>query len=81
MKRIWIALAAAVTLAASAAQAAPPDPHAILADVGKVVSKNGIDEGRAAGLAGPAQQLPLRARLGRLFHGGRVGPARRRQDL
>jgi pimeloyl-ACP methyl ester carboxylesterase len=79
MKRFWIALAAMLTLAAGAAQAASPDPHAILADVGKVVSKNGIDEGRAVEIGGIRQWIRVRGRDRRnpillLIHGGPASP-------
>jgi pimeloyl-ACP methyl ester carboxylesterase len=79
MKGAPIVLAAAMALAAAAAQAAPPDPHAILSDVGKVVSKNGIDEAKAVEIGGIKQWIRIRGRDRRnpillVIHGGPASP-------
>ena len=79
MKAAPLALAVAVALSASAALAAPPDPHAILADVGKVVSKNGIDEARAVEIGGIRQWIRIRGRnrnnpILLVIHGGPAAP-------
>jgi pimeloyl-ACP methyl ester carboxylesterase len=84
VKHFCLALAAAMTFCApaatpAAAWAAPPDPHAILADVGKVVSKNGIDEARAVEIGGIKQWIRVRGRDRKnpillLIHGGPAAP-------
>lgn len=71
-----LALALAATLPA---QAAAPDPHAILAEVGKVVSSNGIDEARAVEIGGIRQWITVRGRDRRnpillVIHGGPAAP-------
>jgi pimeloyl-ACP methyl ester carboxylesterase len=70
---------AGLVLATGAARAAPPDPHAILAEVGKVVSDNGIDEARAVGIGGIRQWITVRGRDRRnpillVIHGGPAAP-------
>ncbi|HEX5265124.1 MAG TPA: alpha/beta fold hydrolase [Phenylobacterium sp.] len=78
--RIVLAVAMAVGLGfGSGARAAPPDPHAILADVGKVVSKTGIDEARAVEIGGIKQWIRIRGRnrnapILLLIHGGPAAP-------
>ncbi|MBS0333725.1 MAG: alpha/beta fold hydrolase [Proteobacteria bacterium] len=81
IERITAAVAAAVLslTCAVGARAAAPDPHAILADVGKVVSKNGIDEARAVEIGGIKQWIRVRGRdrnapILPLIHGGPAAP-------
>ena len=57
----------------------PPDPHAILAAIGKVVSPNGIDEAKAVEIGGIQQWITVRGRDRRnpillLIHGGPAAP-------
>jgi pimeloyl-ACP methyl ester carboxylesterase len=71
--------AALVSAAGLPAQAAPPDPHAILAEVGKVVSDNGIDEARAVQIGGISQWITVRGRdrnnpILLVIHGGPAAP-------
>jgi pimeloyl-ACP methyl ester carboxylesterase len=71
------ALAAVVPLSATAAP--PPDPHAILAEVGKIVSSNGIDEAKAVEIGGIRQWVTVRGRDRRnpillVIHGGPAAP-------
>src|ERR1700683_2139149 len=56
-----------------------PDPHAILATVGKVVSRYGIDEAKAVEIGGIQQWITVRGRDRRnpillLIHGGPAAP-------
>jgi len=80
MKLFLPVLAAMLALAATATQAAaPPDPHAILAEVGKVVSDKGIDEARAVEIGGIRQWITVRGRDRRnpillVIHGGPAAP-------
>jgi pimeloyl-ACP methyl ester carboxylesterase len=76
-------LAGALALAATAAMPANaesnPDPHAILAEVGKVVSANGIDEAKAVEIGGIRQWITVRGRDRRnpillVLHGGPAAP-------
>lgn len=72
------ALVLAAAVLAGGAQAAP-DPHAILADVGKVVSDHGIDEARAVEIGGIRQWITVRGRDRRnpillVIHGGPAAP-------
>ena len=66
-------------LAATAAGAGEPDPHAILADYGKIVSDHGIDEARAVEIGGIKQWITVRGRerdnpLLLVIHGGPAAP-------
>ena len=75
MKLLPHLLAAVLALAATVTQSAPPDPHAILAEVDKVVSDNGIDEARAVEIGGIRQWITVRGRDRRnpillVIHGG-----------
>lgn len=72
-----LALAAAAALRAHAVS--PPNPHAILAEVGKVVSSNGIDEAKAVEIGGIRQWITVRGRDRRnpillVLHGGPAAP-------
>ena len=73
-------LACVLALATAAARAAAaPDPHAILAEVGKVVSDNGIDEARAIEIGGIRHWITVRGRARRnpillFIHGGPAAP-------
>jgi len=74
-----VALALAATAALPARAEAPPDPHAILAEVGKVVSSNGIDEAKAVEIGGVRQWITVRGRDRRnpillVLHGGPAAP-------
>jgi len=78
--RIFTGALATMALGAVAARAeAPPDPHAILAEVGKVVSSNGIDEAKAVEIGGIRQWITVRGRDRRnpillVLHGGPAAP-------
>ena len=50
MRVAGVAFVATVATAPFAAAQPPPDPHAILAEVGRVVSSNGLDEAKAVEL-------------------------------
>ncbi len=71
---------ALTTAAPASAQAAPPaDPRAILAEFGKVVSPNGIDEARAVEIGGVRQWITVRGRdrhnpILLMIHGGPAAP-------
>ena len=72
-----LALAATATLPAHAAS--PPNPHTILAEVGRIVSSNGIDEARAVEIGGIRQWITVRGRDRRnpillVIHGGPAAP-------
>jgi pimeloyl-ACP methyl ester carboxylesterase len=72
-------LACLLALTATMAWAAPPDPHAILAEAGKVVSDNGVDEARAVEIGGIRQWITVRGRDRRnpillVIHGGPAAP-------
>lgn len=74
-----LACAVAAGASAPAWAAAPPDPHAILAEVGKVVSDHGIDEARAVEIGGIRQWITVRGRDRRnpillVIHGGPAAP-------
>jgi pimeloyl-ACP methyl ester carboxylesterase len=61
------------------ALAATPDPHAVLAEVGKVVSDHGVDEARAVEIGGIKQWITVRGRDRRnpillVIHGGPAAP-------
>lgn len=71
--------ALALSTASPAGAASSPDPHAILAEVGKVVSDNGIDEARAVEIGGIKQWITVRGRDRRnpillVVHGGPAAP-------
>jgi pimeloyl-ACP methyl ester carboxylesterase len=72
-------LAAGIIVAALPAAAVTPDPHAILADYGKIVSANGIDESKAIEIGGIQQWITVRGRdrsnpILLLIHGGPAAP-------
>ena len=73
------ALAALATATPPAEAATAPDPHAILAEVGKIASDKGIDEARAVQIGGIAQWITVRGRDRRnpillVVHGGPAAP-------
>lgn len=83
MKSGISALCGAMVLAGagtpSAQAQAAPDPHAVLAEVGKIVSPNGIDEAKAVDIGGIRQWITVRGRDRRnpillLIHGGPAAP-------
>jgi pimeloyl-ACP methyl ester carboxylesterase len=64
---------------AAPATAATPDPRAILADYGKIVSVNGIDEAKAVEIGGIQQWITVRGRdranpILLVIHGGPAAP-------
>ena len=71
---------ALVSLTALPVEAAnPPDPHAILAEVGKIVTPGGIDEAKAVEIGGIRQWITVRGRDRRnpillVIHGGPAAP-------
>ena len=77
---IGVALVLMRSAGANADVPAPlPDPHAILAAIGKVVSPNGIDEAKAVEIGGINQWITVRGRDRRnpillLIHGGPAAP-------
>ncbi len=55
------------------------DPHAVLGDVGRIVSPNGVDEAKAVDIGGTRQWITVRGRDRRnpillLIHGGPAAP-------
>jgi pimeloyl-ACP methyl ester carboxylesterase len=73
------ALALAAIAVAPAAYTAVPNPHTILAEVGKVVSPNGIDEAKAVEIGSIRQWITVRGRDRRnpillVLHGGPAAP-------
>ena len=74
-----MAVVLALAVWGSAQAQTGPDPHAILAEVGKVVSSNGIDEARAVKIGGIEQWITVRGRDRRnpillVIHGGPAAP-------
>jgi len=71
---------ALATIAVTQAQAeSSPNPHTILAEVGKIVSPNGIDEAKAVEIGGIRQWITVRGRDRRnpillVLHGGPAAP-------
>jgi pimeloyl-ACP methyl ester carboxylesterase len=66
-------------VAAPPAGAGTPDPHAILADYGKIVSASGIDEAHAVEIGGIRQWITVRGRVRDnpillVIHGGPAAP-------
>ncbi len=58
---------------------APPNPHTILAEVGKIVSANGIDQAKAVEIGGIRQWITVRGRdrhnpILLVLHGGPAAP-------
>jgi pimeloyl-ACP methyl ester carboxylesterase len=77
--KLFVYVVAGVALATSATPAAAPDPHAILAEVGRVVSDNGVDEAKAVEIGGIRQWITVRGRDRRnpillVIHGGPAAP-------
>ncbi len=83
MRAVAAALGGAMILTAlgvrpTEAQPAP-DPHAILGEVGRIVSANGVDEARIVDIGGIRQWITVRGRDRRnpillLIHGGPAAP-------
>jgi len=72
-----LALVAMITLPAHAEP--PPNPHTILAEVGKVASANGIDQAKAVEIGGIRQWITVRGRdrhnpILLVLHGGPAAP-------
>jgi pimeloyl-ACP methyl ester carboxylesterase len=79
MKLTPFLLAGLLVLAAGGLRAATPDPRAILAEAGKVVSDNGVDEARSVDIGGIRQWITVRGRDRRnpillVIHGGPAAP-------
>jgi pimeloyl-ACP methyl ester carboxylesterase len=80
MKLIIASFIGGLALAALQAHAQTPvDPHAVLAEVGKVVSTNGIDEAKTVEIGGIRQWITVRGRDRRnpillVLHGGPASP-------
>ena len=78
--RIFIGVSALATVTTVPAHAeSPPNPHTILAEVGKIVSPNGIDEAKAVDIGGIRQWITVRGRDRRnpillVLHGGPAAP-------
>ena len=73
-------LGVAALLTGLAARAGdPPDPHAILAEYGKIVSDHGVDEAKAVEIGGIRQWITVRGRerdnpILLVIHGGPAAP-------
>ena len=80
MKAFAGALAVVLAATLSVRAATPsPDPHAILAEYGKIVAPNGIDEAKAVEIGGVRQWITVRGRDRRnpillVIHGGPAAP-------
>lgn len=80
MNRFVLLLAAIMAQGAAPTRAqTPPDPHAILAEVGRVVSDHGVDEAKAVEIGGIRQWITVRGRDKRnpillVIHGGPAAP-------
>ena len=80
MYRLIVSGAMVTALVASvSAGATPPDAHAILADFGRIVSENGIDESGAVDIGGIPQWITVRGRdrsnpMLLVIHGGPAAP-------
>src|SRR5713101_4151386 len=77
--RIFTGALALAAIAVSPAYTAVPNPHTILAEVGKVVSPNGIDEAKAVDIGGIRQWITVRGRdrhnpILLVLHGGPAAP-------
>lgn len=77
MRRSILTLALALFAAVPAAAA--PDPHAVLAEVDRIVSDHGIDEAKAVEIGGIRQWITVRGRDRRnpillVIHGGPAAP-------
>ena len=78
--RIFTGVSALATVTTIPAHAeAQPNPHKILAEVGKIVSPNGIDEAKAVDIGGIRQWITVRGRDRRnpillVLHGGPAAP-------
>jgi pimeloyl-ACP methyl ester carboxylesterase len=73
------AFAAALMAPLAAGAGEPPDPHAILAEYGKIVSDHGIDEAKAVEIGGIRQWITVRGRerdnpILLVIHGGPAAP-------
>jgi pimeloyl-ACP methyl ester carboxylesterase len=83
MKSVVTAFCGAVVLAGAGAPPAGAqvalDPHAVLGEVGRIVSPNGVDEAKAVDIGGIRQWITVRGRDRRnpillLIHGGPAAP-------
>ena len=75
----WIFTGAFALAAILAHAESPPNPHTILAEVGKIVSSNGVDEAKAVEIGGICQWITVRGRDRRnpillVLHGGPAAP-------
>src|SRR5204862_2240588 len=79
MRVLGGAFALATIAAAPPHAESPPNPHKILAEVGKIVSSNGIDEAKAVEIGGIRQWITVRGRdrhnpILLVLHGGPAAP-------
>jgi hypothetical protein len=78
--RIFTGVSALATVTTMPAQSeSAPNPHTILAEVGKIASPNGIDEAKAVDIGGIRQWITVRGRDQRnpillVLHGGPAAP-------